>query len=86
MAESKAHAERSKVLVRELFSMSNLRLVGDPVSNVIDHIVVDRSAIIRSNTLDHGVIHDIKNPVPQQRIEIPTQRLRTHLESDQRLN
>ena len=30
---------RSKVLVRELFSTANLRLVSDPVSDVIDHIV-----------------------------------------------
>ncbi len=66
--------------------MSHLRLVSDPVIHVINHIVVDRSAILRCNTLDHGVIHDIKNPVPQQRIEIPTQRLRTQLASDQRLN
>ena len=72
---------RSKVLVRELLRSSNLRLVCDPASNVVHHIVVDRSAIIRSNTLEHGVIHDIENPVPQQRIEIPTQRLRTHLAS-----
>ncbi len=77
---------RSKVLVRELLRSPNLRLVSDPVCDVINHIVVDRSAIIRCNTLEHGVIHDIENPVPQQRIEIHTQRLRPHLASDQRLN
>ena len=30
---------RSKILVRELFSTANLRLVSDLVSNVINHIV-----------------------------------------------